>query len=146
MESLTRGLLRGLDERPVEAPLTDRDLSEHQNISVKHPVMFMDVFIFLDTHTSSVSKSLNREFTRNGLHQLIVLSICMLYSVVLDIFLIIWSSFDELGIFYMVCTNRKFIFNMRDGASNGLHSQEYRCFIVLASSAHCGRLKRFWCH
>lgn len=105
--------------------------------------MFMDMFIFLDTHTSSVSKSLNREFTRNGLHQLIVLSICMLYSVVLDIFLIIWSAFDELGIFYMVCTNRKLIFNMRDGASNGLHSQESRCFVVLASSAHCGRLKLF---
>lgn len=134
MESLTRGLLRGLDERPVEAPLTDRDLSEHQDILVKHPVMF----IFLDTHTSSVSKSLRREFTRNELHQLIVPSICMLYSVVLDIFLIIWSSFDELGIFYMVCRNRKFMLNMRD---NGLHSQESRCFVVLASSTHCGRLK-----
>lgn len=47
MALLTRGLLRGLDERPVEAPLTDRDLSEHQDISVTHPFMLMELFIYL---------------------------------------------------------------------------------------------------
>lgn len=81
MKQLTRGLLRGLDERPVEAPLTDRDLSEHQDMSVKHPFMFTDMFVIFDKHTSSV-----REFTRNELHQLIMLFICMLYNVLLDIF------------------------------------------------------------
>lgn len=31
-QALTLGLLRGLEERPVDAPLTERDLTERQEV------------------------------------------------------------------------------------------------------------------
>lgn len=51
VEKLTRGLLRGLDERPVEAPLTDRDLAEHQDMLVNRVFMLQDI---TDTQCFSV--------------------------------------------------------------------------------------------
>lgn len=51
VEKLTRGLLRGLDERPVEAPLTDRDLAKHQDMLVNRVFMLQDI---TDTQCFSV--------------------------------------------------------------------------------------------
>lgn len=45
VEKLTLGLLRGLDERPVEAPLTDRDLAEHKDMLVNRVFMLQDVIV-----------------------------------------------------------------------------------------------------